>query len=137
MELPIWMRRTLYATTVANVGAAIAFLPPASAIRGLLGFPEGHPLYLTTVSLFVLLFGLAYLGAAVTGRADRLFVMLSAAGKLSFVAIVTAFWLAGSVPLRAVVVASGDLVFGLLFVRCLLEAAPAGAATPRALRVHG
>ena len=29
------------------------------------------------------------------------------------------------------------VVFGLLFVRYLLDAAPAGAATPRALRVHG
>jgi len=114
--LPTWMRGALWATGVMNVAGAIGFLPPMHAVRALAGFPEGeHPLYLMTVSMFVLLFGIGYLALAATNRPDRFFVTLAAVGKLSFVAVVTALWLGGSLPLRAVGAASGDLVFAVLF----------------------
>jgi hypothetical protein len=111
------MRTALYATGVMNVLAAGAFLPPAGAVRAVAGFPEGdHPLYLATVAMFVLLFGLGYLSAAVTGRADRLFLGVAAVGKLSFVALVASFWLAGALPPLAAALASADLPFGALFL---------------------
>ena len=75
--LPAWMRRALYATAAMNVVGAIGFLPPAHALRALAGLPEAdHPLYLATVSMFVLLFGLAYLSLAVSGRPDRFLSVL-------------------------------------------------------------
>jgi len=118
--LPTWMRRALLATAVMNIVAAPAFLPPAVSLRALAGFPEGgHPLYMTTVALFVLLFGVGYLWAGATGYADRLFIALAAGGKLGFFATLVGFWAAGALPLRAAAFGVGDLVFGLLFASWL------------------
>jgi len=120
--LPTWMRRALLATAVMNIVAAPAFLPPAGSLRAIAGFPEGgHPLYMTTVALFVLLFGLGYLWAGATGHADRLFIALAAGGKLGFCATLVGFWTAGALPLRAVAFGTGDLVFGVLFASWLLS----------------
>lgn len=124
--LPPWMRRTLFVTAVANGVAAAAFVPSARALRALAGFPEGeHPLYLTTAGMFVLLFGLAYLAAAVRGRADRVFIAIAAAGKLTFVALLVWFWGIGMLPARAPLLGSADLVFGILFLVWLYD--PGGA----------
>ena len=113
--LPSWLRGALLATAVMNTGAGIAFLPPAQGLRTLMGFPDGEPLYLATVALFVLLFGAGYLWVALTGHPERLFIALSAAGKLGFVVVVVILWASGGLPLRALVTGLGDLPFGLLF----------------------
>ncbi len=121
MTLPVWMSRALVATGVMNLGAAAAFLPAASGLRAMTGFPEpGHPLYILTAGLFVLLFGLAYLWTGLTAHADPLFVTMAAAGKLAFVTLVTVLWLGDSLPARAAIAASADLVFGVLFLVWLL-----------------
>ena len=115
--LPAWMRNALYATAVVNVAAAGMFFPAAKPIRDLVGLPElGHPLYATTVAMFIFLFGLAYGWTARAGRADGVFIALSAAGKFSFFAILACFWAAGSLPLRTAVLGSADLFFSVLFV---------------------
>ena len=121
IPLPTWMRRALYATAVMNILAAGGFVPAASPIRALLGFPEtAHPLYLLTIGMFILTFGLGYLWAAVAGRAERLFITLAAGGKLTFFTLLAGCWAAGTVPLRLPLVGAGDLVFGVLFVVWLL-----------------
>ena len=121
MTLPTWMRGALFATAVMNLVGAAGFLPSARALRAVAGLPEGeHPLYLAMASMFVLLFGLGYLWAAVTGRVDRLFIAISAAGKLSFFGMLVWFWAAGALPLRAPLTGTGDLVFGVLFLTWLL-----------------
>ena len=115
--LPGWMRGALYATAVMNVVASVGFMPPGRALRALAGFPEpDHPLYLVTTGVFVLLFGVGYLWTAIAGRAERLFITLAAAGKLAFVATVSWLWIAGALPARAPLAASGDLVFAVLFL---------------------
>ena len=115
--LPTWMRRALFATAGMNIVGAALFAPPARALRVVAGFPQSeHPLYLATVSMFVLLFGLGYLWAAAAGRADRLFITLAAVGKLSFFALLAWFWAVGALSARAPLVGAGDLVFGILFV---------------------
>ena len=117
--LPTWMRRALFATAGMNIVGAALFAPPARAraLRAVAGFPPGeHPLYLATVTMFVLLFGLGYLWAAAAGRADRLFITVAAFGKLSFFALLVWFWAVGALPVRAPLVGTGDLVFGILFV---------------------
>jgi hypothetical protein len=122
MILPRWMRRALLATAAMNVLGFALFLPSTDSLRQLAGLPQAeHPLYLATIAMFVLLFGLAYLWAAIAGRAERLFLTLAAFGKLSFVGIVVGFWLGGGLPLRAALVVSGDLVFGLLFLAFVLR----------------
>lgn len=122
--LPQWLRRAFLATAVMNAFGALLFLPGADALRELAGVPPAEqPLYLVTLAMFVALFGAAYFYAGWTGRADDLFVALSAAGKLSFVAILLAFWAAGGVSARAPLAAAGDLAFGLLFLTWLLAGA--------------
>jgi hypothetical protein len=103
-----------------NVAAAMAFLPPAQSLRSLVGMPDGEPVYLATVALFVLLFGVGYAYVGFTGRDERLFLWLSAIGKISFVSIVTSYWVAGRLPFQAMLTASGDLVFGVMFLGWLL-----------------
>src|SRR5207244_13634568 len=111
------MRRALLATAGMNIVGAALFAPPARALRAVAGFPPGeHPLYLATVSMFVLLLGLGYLWAAAAGRADRLFITVAAFGKLSFFALLVWFWAVGALPVRAPLVGTGVLVFGILFV---------------------
>ena len=86
-------------------------------MRAVAGFPEAeHPLYLATVGMFVLLFGLGYLWAAIASRADRLFIAVASVGKLSFFALLGSFWAAGALSARAPLVGTGDLVFGILFL---------------------
>jgi hypothetical protein len=133
--LPGWMRNALFATAAMNILAAVAFLPPAHRLRALAGFPEAdHPLYLIVVSLFVLLFGLAYLGYAMRGHADRLFIALAAAGKLSFFALLVVFWGAGAVPVQAPLSATGDLIFSVLFFAWLYGTPAAFSADTASLR---
>jgi len=116
MRLPTWMRMALLATAVMNAAGAATFAPSGTALRALMGLPESEqPLYLAIVCVFVLAFGLAYLWAGVTGEADRLFLTVAAGGKLAFFALLLWFWAAGGLPMRAPLLGSGDLVFGLLF----------------------
>jgi hypothetical protein len=120
--LPGWMRRALFATAAMNLGAATLFLPVAEPLRALAGFPAvAHPLYPLTAGLFVLLFGIGYLWTAATGRDERLFIGLSAVGKLAFVVLVVGLWSAGSLPMRAAVLGSADLVFAILFFTWLVR----------------
>jgi hypothetical protein len=121
MILPSWMRRALFATAGMNILGAAIFFPASHALRAIAGLPEGHPLYLATVCMFVLAFGLAYLSAAMAGRADRLFITLAAAGKLSFFSLLVWFWIAGELSVLAPLVGVGDLFFGVLFVMWLRE----------------
>ena len=123
MTLPSWMRGALSATAAMNAVGAIAFAPPAGALRAVVGMPEAdHPLYLAMVSMFVLLFGLGYLWSALAGQADRLFIAIAAIGKLCFFALLSWFWITNAMPLWAVTVGSGDLVFALLFLAWLVIA---------------
>ncbi len=117
MRLPTWMRGAMLATAAMNLIGAFAFLPAADALRRLSGFPsDGHPLYMVTLGAFVFVFGVAYLWAGLRGEADRLFVAVAAAGKLSFFGLLVGYWIAGLLPIQAPMAGIGDCVFGLLFV---------------------
>jgi len=118
--LPTWMRRALLATAAMNLGAGLLFLPPAASLRALAGFPPGDAVYLLTIALFVLLFAAGYLYCGVTGRPERLFLWLSAVGKLSFVTILVSCWALGVLPVTAPLSGAGDAVFGVLFLTWLL-----------------
>ncbi|HJQ83573.1 MAG TPA: hypothetical protein VKA21_05835 [Candidatus Binatia bacterium] len=119
-KLPPWMRRALFATAMMNLVVSAAFAPPAHAFRTMVGMPnDAHPLYLATVGLFVLLFGLGYLWLALTGRPDRLFIALAAAGKIGFFSLLVWFAATGRLALHLAAAGSADLVFGALFVAWL------------------
>lgn len=115
--MPRWLRLVLYATFALNALGAYTFLPPGRPIRELGGLPLGQdPFYPTLVAVLILVIGLFCLGAAVTGRAGRLFLGLVGGGKLAFIAVMAGFWLAGEIPARAVAGALPDLVVGFLLV---------------------
>ena len=83
--LPSWMRNALFATAAMNIFAGLGFLPPATGVRALAGMPPGeHPVYLATVALFVMTFGVGYFWVAAANRPERLFITLAAIGKLGF-----------------------------------------------------
>jgi hypothetical protein len=118
--LPGWMRTALFATAAMNLLAGLAFLPPAAGARALAGMPPGeHAVYLSTVALFVLLFGVGYLWVAVANRPERLFITLAAVGKLSFFVLLVAFWATGALPGTAPLAGAADLLFAVLFFRWL------------------
>jgi len=122
IPLPQWMRLTLYVTAVMNIAVSAAFIPGATALRAMAGLPQAsHPLYISTVGVFVMLFGIGYLWAATVGRADRLFIALATVGKLSFFALLVRLWIAGALPLRAPLLGTADLIFGSLFLIWLLR----------------
>ena len=119
--LPSWMRTALYATGVMNLAAALGFLPGSTGMREMAGLPtESHPLFLMTVALFVGLFGVGYLRAAMEGRAERLFIAIAALGKLGFVSLLVWYWAQDLLPLRAPMLGSADLIFSLIFFTWLL-----------------
>ena len=114
---PAWLRRALLATAAMNILVGLAFASGSASILGAAGLPSGvDAFYTLTVGLFVLLFGLGYLGAAGAERPERLFIALGGVGKLSFVALVAALWMTGRLPARAPIAASPDLAFGLAFL---------------------
>lgn len=122
MNLPTWMRVALLATAPMNLLGSLAFLPPGRDLRLAMGWPpDGHPIYAATVALFIFFFGAAYLWTGLTGRADRLFILLAATGKLAFFLLTLWYWLAGTLSGQVPASAVGDLVFALLFFTWLFQ----------------
>ncbi len=122
MKLPRWMRVDLGATAAMNLVGASAFVPGLSVLREKAGIPlEGHPLYLWIIAEFIFIFGAAYAYCAITARAPRVFISVAAAGKLAFFATILGFWLVGDLPMMAVLVGSGDLIFGCVFLVWLAQ----------------
>jgi len=121
MKLPTWMRVVMYVTALLNLLGGLTFVPYMRPMRAMSGFPEvAHPLFLSTIGALLIIFGLAYLWSAVTGRADRQFVAVAAAGKLAFFVLLVRYWAAGLVPALGIASGSGDLVIGSLFLTWLL-----------------
>ena len=117
------MRRALYATAVMNLFGFFVFTPWGAPLRAFAELPtDGHPVYLLTIGVFVLIFGLAYFWTAAVGHSDPLFIAMAAGGKLAFFGLLAAYWLAGELSIRAPLSAAGDLLFGALFAAWLLGA---------------
>lgn len=109
-------------TAIMNMLGAITFLPAAGAMRAMGGLPnETHPLYLTTIAVFIFVFGAAYLWIGLIGKADRQFVFIAATGKLSFFGVLVWYWITGAIPAQAALSGVGDLVFGSLFLFWLMR----------------
>jgi hypothetical protein len=115
--MPIWMRIALIATGVFNMFGTALFLPAFHSFRESNGLPaESHPLYLWIIASWIFLFGLCYLWLGITGRNERLFLVVGAAGKLAFVFLMFAYYAAGQIPLNAALGSLADLLFAILFI---------------------
>ncbi len=101
MTLPRWMRVALSATAILNMLGAIAFVPTLPAMREMMGWPMGHPLYMWIVAEFMVSLAQPYGYCAWAERAPRLFIIIGAVGKFAFVATLVSFWLSGDLSMRA------------------------------------
>lgn len=116
-DLPRWLRGVMLVAAALNAFGAYLFFPSTISLRQVVGLSaEGHPFLFSVISAFILIFGLAYLAAGLSGRADPMFLLVAAAGKLAFFCIAGAYWAAGAFSLRVPVAAVSDLVFALIFL---------------------
>lgn len=115
--LPRWLRGVMLVAAAVNALGAYLFSPSAVPLRRVVGLEvEGHPFLFSVISAFILIMGLAYLMAGLSGRADPMFLLVAAAGKLAFFYLAGAYWVAGAFPAIVPALASSDLVFALIFL---------------------
>jgi hypothetical protein len=111
------MKLALIATGLLNMVGAILFMPIFPRLRQSNGFPGmAHPLYLWIISIWIFLFGICYLWLGVTGKRERLFLIIGSAGKLSFVGLLFIYWSIGELPLQTAISSLADLFFALIFL---------------------
>lgn len=115
------LRALLIASGPINAMGALAFAPPFLLVRQWFGLPDGHVLYLWVLSTWILLFGIAYFSMGWTGRIDRTFLAVGAAGKTSFSFALIALAAAGELDPLAVVVGLPDLAIAAVFASWLLR----------------
>jgi len=119
--MPLWMKIALIATGVLNMFGAVLFLPASESLRIANGFPPGsHPLYLSIISSWIFLFGVCYLLLGISGRNERLFLTIGAAGKASFVLLAFSFAALRDIPLTTALSTLPDLAFAAIFTFYLL-----------------
>ncbi|QEL20123.1 hypothetical protein [Limnoglobus roseus] len=118
------MKYVLMACLPMNVSGAAIFAPPCSFLRESLGLPESHPLYLGVLSIWILLFGVAYFWQGYRGRIDRTFLTVGAAGKAAFALLLMALAAGGNLPPQAVAVGLPDLALAVVFANWLRRPDP-------------
>ncbi|MEP7074664.1 MAG: hypothetical protein ABI878_02550 [Acidobacteriota bacterium] len=120
MKMAMWMRIALVATFATNMLGTVLFLPWFQHFRESNGLPGNvHPLYLWIIASWIFMFGLCYLWLGITGRTERLFLVIGGGGKLSFVIILFVNFLLGAIPLAATLGSLTDLAFAVIFAAWL------------------
>lgn len=116
------IRGLMFATAILNTLGAITFVPAMTAMRASGDLPnDANPLYLWMISLWIFFFGVAYLYLGITGKIEKVFIAVGAAGKLSFFLLLLIYALAGSLPLMAVSAGVADLIVATIFIVWLLR----------------
>ncbi len=115
------MRMVLVSGGPVNAIGALIFAPPLPWVRELFGLPGGHALYLWILSIWILLFGVAYSAMGLSGRIDRTFLWVAAGGKATFSLALVAMAMAGEIPFVAALVGLPDLALAGYFARWLLR----------------
>lgn len=111
------LKYALFATAAMNIFGCVIFAPFGDGLRRFYGFPnDAHPIYLWLISSWIFFFGLCYLWLAVSERREPLFLVISAAGKISFTLIMIAYWFLGEIPALAAFASLPDLAFGTFFL---------------------
>lgn len=117
-----WFRLTLLATSILNLAGAVVFALPIYNPGGTSDLPQNvHPLYLSIVSSWILIFGIAYFWMAVTAKPERLFIAVAAAGKLTIGFFFFWFWIKGDLPLTILLAGIGDILFAIAFFYWLFQ----------------
>lgn len=117
-----WFRLTLLATSILNLAGAVVFALPIYNQGVPSDLPQNvHPLYLSIVSSWILIFGIAYFWMAVTAKPERLFIAVAAAGKLTIALFFFLFWMVGDLPLTILLAGVGDILFAIAFIYWLFQ----------------
>jgi hypothetical protein len=120
MERERLVRLTLWATVFFNLLAAGLFLVPSSSLGQLAGLPRSVPaLYAVLTAYLVAFFAVAYAWLAAQPQIHRPPLAFFALGKIGVFVVATLLWLAGNASWRVVLLASGDLAFGLFWLSWL------------------
>lgn len=122
-RLDPFTRKALAATAVMNVAGSFAFTPLGEGLRASLGIPPAHPLWGLVVASFILTMGLGYAALAWSGRLERTFLAVAAAGKASFALLLLGMGAATEIPPVAAASGLPDLVFAAIFARALVRQA--------------
>ena len=116
-----FVRTLLRASGPINAFGAVIFAPPFPYVRRVFGLPDGSPIYLWVLSIWIFVFGVAYWQIGVTGRADRTFLAVGAAGKVSFALVLIIAAVRGALPGTAVLVGLPDLAMAAVFASWLVR----------------
>lgn len=120
--MTVWMKAALLATGALNMFGAALFFPAWESLRVKNGFPTGSdPLYLSIISSWIFLFGICYFWLGISGRNERLFLVIGTAGKTAFVALIVLFTARGELPLMTALSTLPDLGFAALFAYYLIS----------------
>ena len=107
-----------FVAALFNFAVAAAFVWPDSPVWHWLGLIKPmQSLIPDLFAMFVALFGVGYFMIALNPRVNRPLILFGAIGKLSVVALVAYHYATGRIGLAVPALASGDLVFALLFLR--------------------
>lgn len=128
MASTTFIRRILWISALFNIGGAVLFAFPASALGQFAGMPVDVPvLYRAFVTLivllFVLLFGGMYAWLAMQPVVHRPIVTFAAIGKSSAFVLMLVLWMAGETSLRSVQVITGDLLLAAVYLHWLRRTA--------------
>jgi hypothetical protein len=116
LQLALWI------TIPVNFSGVVTFSFPT--LRQLVGLPEpAHPFYGVLISIWIGLFGLAYLCVALSKREDRTFLALGAYGKLTFFALAVISFFRSELGVLALMASSLDAVLAAMFLVYLAKTA--------------
>ena len=111
------VRTTLWLSFIYNVGGAYLLAFPSSYIGQILVLPQRvPPLYAGLLSFAILMFGIIYAWLARQPDIDQHLLFVGGAGKLCIFLIIAATWLQGNVSGKFAILATGDLLFGSLWL---------------------
>ena len=107
---------------IFNVVVGLAMLLAYERLAPWLGFPPRPTVWIHIVAFAVLIFGYVYWCVARDPARYREYVVLGIVGKLAFVVVIYAHFLAGDATAALAVLVTADLVFAGLFAAYLRRA---------------
>ena len=107
-----------FVAALFNFAVAAAFALPDSPVWHWLGLIRPMQSIIPDLfAMFVALFGVGYFMIGLNPRTNRPLILFGIMGKLSVVAIVAFHYATGRIGIAVPALASGDLIFALLFLR--------------------
>jgi hypothetical protein len=115
-----FVRNSLWASVPLNFSAAAILLMPWLPPGRLLGLsPNVNPIYAGIASYMIAFFGCTYIWLARAKTIDGPLLWAGALGKIGFVLLGVALWLAGVANGAVPALASVDLVFAMIWLAWL------------------